>query len=407
MLFESGRAAEVQVVNKTALPGRSPVDAYLVIDCAKEMTVAAQRGVAAAFAAVRKYRPQAPLVVGFDLKGLDGSYPAVGASGGLAFGLALAKEICFKDCPPIAATGEVLSAGEGGLLGGIRGIEAKIEAAAARFTGSGLIFYPVGNDGEISNGLRERIRERGLRLFAVASVAEAIEVLHLLLNADHGRQPAVKMTSPRRVAAGLAVLAALGLAGAGFTLYPSRLPPAPSGASPSRSAEVLPAVAPPAGTEPAPIMSPGAGQRPHPLAPDISLPEIEVRGSGKLATAVADHLAAALKEALSTGAGVSVRGQTEVLAVEEEEETNNKLRSSLTIRLQRLALRHGDRHLEPPPFQVTVSGQGQAADLAARTGELLAANLLQWMQVASFPVTAGGINDESSVPKEIQREGFE
>ncbi len=176
MLFESGNgvAVDLQLFDAPRESAR-PIDAYVVTEVEGSVTRSARRAAGAAYEAVARHVSDLPAAVaGFDF---GGSSQVIGESGGLAFAIALAKHLARQDPGPVAATGEVESSHNGGPVAGIRGIEAKLDAAAAVLPAGGHVFYPRENDGEVSAEARRKMVEQGLILHPVSSVAEAIDLL--------------------------------------------------------------------------------------------------------------------------------------------------------------------------------------------------------------------------------------
>lgn len=179
MLFESGNGVVVDPGfffphNKTT----RPIDAWLVIGDEGVFNDSARRAALAVYQAIHHQGvgPE-PVVVGFELQGLPVGRAVTGESGGLAFAIALAKRLLGKDPGPVAATGHILSSHGGGPIGPVRGIEAKLQAAARLVPEKASVFYPKENDGDIPEALLRSLKEKGLKLYPVSSVAEALDVL--------------------------------------------------------------------------------------------------------------------------------------------------------------------------------------------------------------------------------------
>ena len=176
MLFESGNgvAVDLQLFDAPRESAR-PIDAYVVTEVEGSVTRSARRAAGAAYEAVARHVSDLPAAVaGFDF---GCSSQVIGESGGLAFAVALAKHLARQDPGPVAATGEVESSHNGGPVSGIRGIAAKLEAAATVLPSGGHVFYPIENDVEVSAETRRKMAEQGLVLHPVSSVAEAIDLL--------------------------------------------------------------------------------------------------------------------------------------------------------------------------------------------------------------------------------------
>ena len=177
MLFESGNGVMVNL-SLYPLPKDSnrPIDAYIVTETAGDFTKSARRAAAAVYDILQHKFPAVPQkVVGFDLQGYTRA--TVGESGGLAFAIALAKKLLNQDPGPVAATGEITSGHQGGQLGPIKGIVAKINAAEQLLPENGWLFYPLQNDAEVPDGLRKSLTEKGIKLHPVSSVSEVLALL--------------------------------------------------------------------------------------------------------------------------------------------------------------------------------------------------------------------------------------
>jgi len=179
MLFESGNGVTVDLSLYSPSRGKTrPIDAYVVTECEGDFTGSARRAAEAVYDVVRQRGSGLdPVVVGYDLRGLPGGRPVIGESGGLAFAIALAKRVLEQDPGPVAATGEVKSSHGGGPVGAVKGIGAKLEAAGRLVPENGFVFYPKENDGDIQEGLRRSLTDKGLKLQPVSSVAEALDLL--------------------------------------------------------------------------------------------------------------------------------------------------------------------------------------------------------------------------------------
>ena len=179
MLFESGNGVTVDLSLYSPSRGKTrPIDAYVVTECEGDFTGSARRAAEAVYDVVRQRGSGLdPVVVGYDLRGLPGGRPVIGESGGLAFAIALAKRVLEQDPGPVAATGEVKSSHGGGPVGAVKGIVAKLEAAGRLVPENGWVFYPKENDGDIQEGLRRSLTDKGLKLQPVSSVAEALDLL--------------------------------------------------------------------------------------------------------------------------------------------------------------------------------------------------------------------------------------
>ncbi|MCP4623090.1 MAG: hypothetical protein GY850_06115 [bacterium] len=214
MLFESGNAVEVDLSLYTPSPEQTrPVDAYVVTECAGDFTRSARRASEAVYDIVRRRLPELDrMVVGYDVKGPAADSPITDESGGLALAIALAKRLLKQDPGPVAATGKVESGHNGGPLGWINGFEKKIKAAAELVREGGWIFYPQKNAEELPAHVREALEDKGVRLEAVSSIAEAIDKLFAPAT------PAGKTRKWKMMIAGLILLLAGIVVGAGLRI---------------------------------------------------------------------------------------------------------------------------------------------------------------------------------------------
>ena len=244
MLFRSGNATRIDVgLHEPGEGGHSAKAAYVVKECDTAMQDAAERGRLAALEWIaRRSGTAAPAYrVSFDLPGVRSGENVGGASGGLAFALAVARAVraaagggATGAGGAVAAAGELGSGLSGGPVRGVQGIEAKIEGALACLPAGGRLFYPRANDPDVSAGLRETLRQGGIEAVAVESVDGALDRLFPSPAADppahpgntgsrHGfLSPRSGAVTPWRLAvagligvAGVAVAAALLIAGYG------------------------------------------------------------------------------------------------------------------------------------------------------------------------------------------------
>ena len=184
MLFESGNSVTVDLSLYSSPSGKArPIDAYIVTECEGDFTSSARRAAEAVYGIIGKnHSGPDQLIVGYDLQGLPAGCPVSGESGGLAFAIALAKRLTENDPGPVAATGEVKGSHGGGPVGAVKGISSKITAAAHLIPAGGWMLYPKDNDIDIPEALRNALTDKGIRLRAVSSVAEALKILFELPN---------------------------------------------------------------------------------------------------------------------------------------------------------------------------------------------------------------------------------
>lgn len=188
ILFEDGHSVEVNLSLYAAPKGSNrPIDAYLVTECEGDFTRAARRAAETVYNKLQTTQDLEPQVVGFDLHGLEAGQSITGGSGGLAFAIALAKKLYSgKDIGPVAATGEIQSSRGGGVINPVKGITAKLLAASQRVPENGWVFYPKENEKEVPEGLKKVCRKKGINLYAVATVNEALDLLFGMQEAQTG-----------------------------------------------------------------------------------------------------------------------------------------------------------------------------------------------------------------------------
>ena len=210
MLFRSGSATRIDVgLHEPGEGGHSAKAAYVVKECDTAMQDAAERGRLAALEWIARRSRTAPPAyrVSFDLPGVRSGENVGGASGGLAFAVAVARAVRAAAGAGagdeaggviggaaggtdgaaggaaggaggvVAAAGELGSGLSGGPVRGVQGIEAKIEGALACLPAGSRLLYPRANDPEVSAGLREKLREKGIEAVAVESVDGALDRL--------------------------------------------------------------------------------------------------------------------------------------------------------------------------------------------------------------------------------------
>ena len=237
MLFRSGSATRIDVgLHEPGEGGHSAKAAYVVKECDTAMQDAAERGRLAALEWIARRSGTVPPAyrVSFDLPGVRSGENVGGASGGLAFAVAVARALraaaggaggaageagrvvggeAGGTGGAVAAAGELGSGLSGGPVRGVQGIEAKIEGALARLPAGSRLLYPRANDPDLSAGLREKLREGGIEAMAVESVDGALDRLFPSSAAAPTAAVPPEAPSPRSGAATPQRLAALGLAG--------------------------------------------------------------------------------------------------------------------------------------------------------------------------------------------------
>lgn len=214
MLFTHGSATCLELGFYSPVgDSPEPTSARIVVDCAADMRDAAKRGVAAAHQWLEERgTAPGPICVSFDLVDIVAGNSVGGASGGLAFAVATARGLYGNDERSVAATGELRSGLAGGAIKGVKGVEAKLRAAGERLPTGGIILYPRDNHDEIPGRLQEELETKGLQLYPVTSVAEALDRLYPSRKAvTRVEGPAVRRRSGGWWPVFLLLLIALGL----------------------------------------------------------------------------------------------------------------------------------------------------------------------------------------------------
>ncbi len=179
ILFASGNSVKIELsLYDPAADRNRPITAYIVSDVGSDVASSASRAAETVFkiAHTHKLAPP-PTVAGFDLQGLTSGSQIAGRSSGLALALALAKRLWPQHDPgPIAATGEISSSGDGGLVQKISQIEAKAGAALNLLDNGGCFFYPADNDSEISSELKNKLKDSSIRICPVNCVIDALSI---------------------------------------------------------------------------------------------------------------------------------------------------------------------------------------------------------------------------------------
>lgn len=180
-LFESGDCKRVHASLHFAGKDRGrPVDGYVVTEGQGDFTRAARRAAQAVYAIAKKHFPAGgPVSVAYDLEGLSSGVTLTGESAGLAFAIELSKRLYkHKRNPgPVAATGQITGGADSETVGAVSGIKEKLEAALRELPRGGWVLCPKVNEEEITDSLRMRIKEKGLKLRTVSSVSEALKIL--------------------------------------------------------------------------------------------------------------------------------------------------------------------------------------------------------------------------------------
>jgi hypothetical protein len=179
LVFENGSHYSVDCSLHTAPAGHpKPVDAYLLTEHEGDFTIAARKAVHAVFACAEKrglYQHQGPVIAGFDLServNLDAGL--AGQSGGLCFALCFAEKLLKKDIGNIAATGVIEADGK---IGKVKGIETKLKIAADLVQAQGMIFFPEKNLSDMSQDLKDFLKEKKIKAFPVADIDQVFDIL--------------------------------------------------------------------------------------------------------------------------------------------------------------------------------------------------------------------------------------
>jgi len=383
MLFESGEAVVVDLTMYPPPPDKHrPIDAYVVTERDGDLTGSACRASEAVYDVARQYRRAVePVIVGYDLKGLSGGEPVAGESGGLAFALALAKRLLGQDPGPVAATGELETSPEGGPIGPVKGIAAKLEAAGRVVPENGWIFYPQDNDDDIPDRLRKSLTDKGIKLRPVSSVAGAMEDLFALGEPSREKKPQTwKAGRPLRTLLLFVLLVSVALAGG---LWVQNRQPTSIDVSNDkvRTARLH---------APEPVTQKENDRGGKGSAPDqktqhrtarASHLKAHLAGDGRLTNDLAQRLNRRLNTLFKNGipsysGETDLFGQLKILWITEDPVGDKgDLKSSITVALKRLTLKNGRGERSFSLLEVTVEGKGTADELLSKAAEALSAKI--------------------------------
>ncbi len=444
ILFASGNGIAVELSLYDPARERSrPIEAYIVSEVGADLARSASRAAETIYATAHASGiTPPPTVVGYDLPGLEGGSSVSGQSAGLALALALAKKLWPAHDPgPVAATGEISSAGNGGPLKKIAGFNGKGEAVIDLLPDGGWFFYPRDNDPEISDSLRQSWQEHNIEARPVASVAEALAIFipGIVPGADHSSGPEEE-TGPepepppllnwRRFAILIifATLLSAGLAAAVLFQARRKLPhptadrprlamPAKSGPDREPARQTAAARKTPPGEKKEQQKTPAlpASEQPPPtpdstktattktaIARAEKLPEITLRGTSGVAETMAGKARIRLKELLGHDvakvAGInSITGRIELIEIRERwNPESEKLRATVTAACHgRIRRNDGSTvTLALPP--VTVSGYGSMAEQLDNAAALISERIKQ--AVIDRAVTDGSVRAPNRAP---------
>ncbi len=390
MLFESGSGVTVDLSLHKPPQGKiRPIDAYVVTECEGDFTGSARRAAEAVYEVARQsLRHPEAVVVGYDLHGLPSGMPVAGASGGLAFAIALAKRIFNYDPGPVAATGEVKSGHEGGPIGAIKGIEAKLKAAGTLLPEQAWVFYPKENDGEISDALRRSLAQKGMKLRPVSSVAEALEELFdLHKSGSHGTTKPRSMWRP--LVTGVLILLLIGGA-AGSTLWYSGWNPfMPESSSEKEKISLVKDIPESDPHEDKLIVRSIIDKKqPQPLEEKPYSPQatIDIKGETQFASDLAQLLSKALRGDLKKDRELEsqimrVSGRVAILQIDENPMTDKResyVSMTATVSDLRTDSDQGTRSFSAP--RVSVKGKGLPKALLPRVASNLSLNIIKTLK---------------------------
>lgn len=182
ILFANGESSRVNLSLHQGKNDRNrPADGYVVTGGGLSRSV--RRAAEAVYNWLQQtgHNPD-QFVAGFDVHGADSSM--VGESGGLSFAVALAARLLNKENISVAATGEIAGGHFPGPLAAIDAINDKFSGAVVQIPAGSILLYPSLNDSDIEPGLRSQLEQKNIRLYAVSTVAEALEIVF-----DQEKQP--------------------------------------------------------------------------------------------------------------------------------------------------------------------------------------------------------------------------
>jgi hypothetical protein len=421
MLFESGNSATVDLSLYSSPSGKArPIDAYIVTECEGDFTSSARRAAEAVYGILGKnYSSLHPLVVGYDLQGLPAGRPVSGESGGLAFAIALAKRLIEHDPGPVAATGEVKGSHGGGPVGAVKGLTSKITTAARLIPAGGWVLYPKDNDAAISEELRSSLTEKGIKLRAVSSVADAISLLFELPNP--GSEVEIQSRKSRWPFLLVTLMMVLLTIGVFAFMRANNWPPF--------SADTLPALeeknhahisaalkkGEPAGHKNA-IDQPTSTT---PKGNSITKLEIDFPGSTLLASKLGqlthERVTSFLKNGTVNSPGYArVGGRVVILNISEDPVNHaGEIRSEMTVALKGLSHDNGKDIRTFPELTVNISGKGPVHSLlpqvaSALTEETIKALVKEGHVTRLWPAQPSDAGDEKEKKKRSKvNSGFE
>ncbi len=378
ILFESGSAVAVNLdFYPPPKETNRPIDAYVVTESAGNFTRSARRAAEAVYGILRQRCPDMQAgVVGYDLHGFSNSN--TGDSGGLAFAIALAKRLLKQDPGPVAATGEIVSGHDGGQVGPIKGITAKLEAAGKLTPSGGWILYPKANGKEVPEQLQKTLAAKGVQLHPVASVAEALALLFgwdTPAAVEPPVEPQGKSGSTWTWPAALVLIALTIFFGFKYLRDSGNEtpPPAPVVIQPDNPATVQESPELAASIAPEPLVTTPAG-------PALT---INFSGNTSLATELAQTLTSNLRDSLDNNevgqTGTILSGRVVIKRIIEETLAGqDKVSAILTVSLEDLVIANGDGIPKNfPVIQEEIQGKGQVETLLNQTAVVLSEEVLK------------------------------
>ncbi|BBO86016.1 hypothetical protein DSCO28_65820 [Desulfosarcina ovata subsp. sediminis] len=376
ILFESGYAVKVGL--SLYSPPREtsrPIDAYVVTECENSFTKSARRAVEAVHGVANRFLPGLkPVVVGYDLIGLSATRQVTGESGGLAFAVALAKRFFGQDPGPVAATGVLRSGHNGGEIGAVKGIQAKLEGASILMPSGGVILYPIENEKDLPDSFSMALSEKGLVLKPVANVDEAIKWLFKIKGPEQPAKPRWRF---------LMIVLLILMAGSlgGYWLHKQDV----DFDKVSKSEKATASKAPKTGsrsTESARENTNASIGTPalSPASPEL-WPKMEISTKTSLSKTIAGLFTQQFRrrvEAWSMKGDPDLRftGNIQVVQMTEKEASEGKLRSEIIVSLRTPVVYSEKGRQSIAPIHVTVNGEGPAKSLMLAAADELALKLI-------------------------------
>ncbi|CAG35944.1 S16 family serine protease [Desulfotalea psychrophila] len=176
--FASGNLAEIELsfyVNSGKRDGR-PITTYPLDNVSPDLDQSVRYAAEVAYrlALQSSKLGEISYAAGYRLKNMEGETSLTGESAGLAMALALYSELTSIHLGRVVATGALTGLGDGGTVSWVGEVPAKLLGALDGLESGDSMFYPLANVSQVTDVLKKKYVERGIRLIAVGSVEEAL-----------------------------------------------------------------------------------------------------------------------------------------------------------------------------------------------------------------------------------------